>query len=374
MLLVSQRALRWPRTNLKHFSVSANCLDKFKILFLGRDEFSCLVLQQLYQAQDVWNYIAVATNPDELVSRRGSQLSISPLKLLGESLSLPVHFIPKTKQEFRRWKPPAPFHESELPLDHAIVTASFGRIIPSSVLDLFRKDRRLNIHPSLLPAYRGAAPLQHAILNGERETGVCIIEMLKFSEGIDSGAIWGSRTTRLSPDIMFPDLCRQMALEGGDLLVSVLREMRAGRAKAVPQAEKIDAPRAPLIKFQDSILDFDSMTAEAIIRRHRALSHQRPLTAYLPNKRSLQLHSPTLASVYPVKLSKTPGSTRYHGPSETLTIRCAAGSVLQVPRVKQEAKALLEARAWWNGVKGAGLVIGDEVRLHSDSTSGLLGS
>lgn len=62
------------------------------------------------------------------------------------------------------------------------------------MLRLFASDRRLNVHPSLLPAYRGAAPIQHAIMNDEKETGVCIVNMLKRSEGIDAGPIWGTQT------------------------------------------------------------------------------------------------------------------------------------------------------------------------------------
>jgi methionyl-tRNA formyltransferase len=98
-----------------------------------------------------------------------------------------------------RLQPPVPFSAttSPPPLNHVVVTASFGRILPPSLLNTFAPTRRLNVHPSLLPAYRGPAPIQHAILNGDEETGVCVIEMLKLKQGIDSGAIWGcSRVVR----------------------------------------------------------------------------------------------------------------------------------------------------------------------------------
>ena len=75
---------------------------------------------------------------------------------------------------------------------HLLVTASFGRILPNPLLNLFLPTRRLNVHPSLLPAYRGAAPIQHALIDGQRETGVCVIEMTERKKGIDSGAIWRS--------------------------------------------------------------------------------------------------------------------------------------------------------------------------------------
>ena len=80
--------------------------------------------------------------------------------------------------------------------NHVSVTASFGQILRKGQLELFSPGRRLNVHPSLLPHYRGPAPIQHALLNGEKETGVCVIEMLKMTAGaVDSGDVWGSEKT-----------------------------------------------------------------------------------------------------------------------------------------------------------------------------------
>lgn len=126
---------------------------------------------------------------------------------------MPVHPIPKTKFGFKNWQvsfeisslwlnltrvfsqTPVPFlrpkNGESHPLDYLLVTASFGRILPSTMLEVFQPTRRLNVHPSLLPAYRGAAPIQHAIMNNDKKTGVCIIEMLKRTQGIDAGEIWG---------------------------------------------------------------------------------------------------------------------------------------------------------------------------------------
>ena len=73
------------------------------------------------------------------------------------------------------------------------MTASFGRILSNSLLQRFEPGRRLNVHPSLLPAYRGPAPIQHALLDGLKETGVCVIEMTEYKKGVDSGDIWGQR-------------------------------------------------------------------------------------------------------------------------------------------------------------------------------------
>ena len=85
-----------------------------------------------------------------------------------------------------------PSSSNHPPSGHLLVTASFGRILPNSLLHQFQPSRRLNVHPSNLPAYRGAAPIQRALLDGREETGVCVIEMTERGKGIDSGAIWAS--------------------------------------------------------------------------------------------------------------------------------------------------------------------------------------
>lgn len=88
-------------------------------------------------------------------------------------------------------QPPTPFLGLPPPPSRLLVTASFGRILSSRLLQQFASGRRLNVHPSLLPMYRGPAPIQHAMLDGQSETGVCVIEMTEAKKGIDSGEIWG---------------------------------------------------------------------------------------------------------------------------------------------------------------------------------------
>lgn len=94
------------------------------------------------------------------------------------------------------------------PANHLLITASFGRILTDEMLGQFQPAHRLNVHPSLLPAYRGPAPLQRAVLNQEKETGVCVIKMLKKSEGIDAGSIWGShKIVRCSVSFVLTSMC-----------------------------------------------------------------------------------------------------------------------------------------------------------------------
>ncbi|KAG5336919.1 hypothetical protein C0989_011517 [Termitomyces sp. Mn162] len=333
---------------------------------MGRDEFSCIVFRELYAAKDVWDDLVIATNPDEKTGRRGSQLSISPLKLLGESLNVPVHLIPHTKPEFKQWALPKPFLNdgNEAPLlRNVVITASFGRILPSAMLDNFAPNRRLNIHPSLLPAYRGPAPIQHAILNAEKETGVSVIEMLKWKEGIDAGDIWGASRVPLHEHAMFPDVRDTLAYVGGRLLVSVLRRMRAGTATSQPQPLLKRAPHAPVITAIDSCVNFSTMSAESIVRRHRAISHQRPIITCLSTNKIVQLHAPYVLNTPSESLSNVPGHATFQNFTRALDIRCSDGSVLRVPLLKQQDKALMEAKDWWNGTKGLGLVKDGQLRF-----------
>ena len=145
-----------------------------------------------------------------------------------------MYNIPKVRREFKNWtvrfssscisyihyivffiQLPDPFAFSPddttgaPPANHLLVTASFGRILTGKMLHSFQPPHRLNVHPSLLPAYRGPAPIQHAIMNGETETGVCVIQMLKKSEGIDAGALFGcQKMVKLSLNLWLPELLK----------------------------------------------------------------------------------------------------------------------------------------------------------------------
>lgn len=152
----------------------------------------------------------------------------------------------------------------------------------------------MNVHPSLLPAYRGPAPIQHSLINGDAESGVCVIEMLKKREGIDTGAIWGTKRQNMivgDKELDFVQARELLGKEGGRLLVNVLREMIVGTVSRAllaklcfdltkPQAESLSQRRdtttrsAPMITAKDWTVDFDTLSPIDIVRRQRAISHQ----------------------------------------------------------------------------------------------------
>ncbi|KIY72685.1 Formyltransferase [Cylindrobasidium torrendii FP15055 ss-10] len=346
--LQTRRGLRCARW----FSCSTRRGTKYDVLFLGRDEFSCSIFQALYGADDVWRSVQVFTNPEQSINR-GAEHSVSPLKAVAQSLGVQVTEIPRSKADFRQWRPPASYLEATEPSNRIILTASFGRIIPAAALDHFDPVRRLNVHGSVLPKYRGPAPVQHAILNGDTETGVTVSTMLKPKEGVDTGEILASRRMALAENAETPQTLDSLATLGGHLLVKVLRDMQAGQANPIPQAG--ESSHAPFITAEDAAVNFKTMTAHEIVRRHRAVSHQRPLTAQTLDESTVQLHGVYVHRENPRQLPDEAGVAILWKPTKTVYIRCAEGTVLGVPEMKPKGKPVSFAREWWNGVVNKGV-------------------
>ncbi|KAH9976249.1 formyl transferase [Lactifluus volemus] len=292
-----------------------------------------------------------------MIGRKRDVLSVSPLKRLGQKLNLPVTSIPHVRSELKTWKPPSPFYPLVGPpsSNHLLLTASFGRILPSSLLALFKPTHTLNVHPSALPAYRGPAPIQRAILNGERDTAVCVIEM-KRRGGIDAGDILGRLPVTIPPNIAYEPLRDILAQKGGDLLVSILRSILTGtESPPVPQSPLTPlTPHASFITATDSQPDFTRESSQDIVRRHLAISHHKPLTTYfVAATRTVQLHDPSVVFLQHVQdiVPLEPGSASYYGPLRSVVVRCAQGTILRVPMLKSEFRSLLPAKSWWDGIQ-----------------------
>ncbi|KZV62744.1 Formyltransferase [Peniophora sp. CONT] len=345
--------------------------DPFRVLFFGRDEFSCAILKRLHDEPALCKSITIATTPDIYIGRNRDILSVSPLKTLGKSLGIDVLEMPRSRAEVKAWLPPKPFlsESSAPPLSNVLVTASFGRILPGSLLRLFDPARRLNCHPSALPAYRGPAPIQRALLNCEAQTAVSVIEMTEVlrkaerekrtdgSGDIDSGGIWDTQPFDIAADRDFAMLRDELASASGELLVSVLHRMRSGELRApTPQAPPdADTPRASLILPEDALVHFDRFDAQTILRRHRAIAHHKPLTAVLANGKHVQLHDMYVCADTQADLP--PGSGYFDANAtnasdlsgERVLIVCANGTALAVRSLKTESKRLLDARSWFIG-------------------------
>src|SRR5512147_1011647 len=217
-----------------------------RLVFMGSPDFALPTLQTLSEHYEV---VGVVTQPDR-ASGRGRELKPPPVKLLAQELKIPVIQPEKLRQpeameQLRLWKP------------DLIVVAAFGQILKKDVLDLPRFGS-INVHASLLPRWRGAAPINAAILHGDEETGVTI---MKMDVGLDTGPILSQRSIRLTPDDTAGSVTESLSHLGADLLLETLPDYLSGKIQPLPQPEE-GATYAPMLKKEEGRLDFTQPAEE----------------------------------------------------------------------------------------------------------------
>ncbi len=222
-----------------------------KVLFMGTPEFAAVSLEHVYNAG--FPVVGIFTQPDKRVGRK-QQIEYPPVKILGEKLGIPV-FQPQKLRDGTA------LDILETLKPDVIAVVAYGRILPREILDYPRLGC-INIHGSLLPKYRGAAPIQWAIINGEKTTGVTAMYM---SEELDAGDIIDIRKIDILPGETSGELFERLAPIGGDLLCSTLQSIESGTAKRYPQ-DNLVATYAPQLTKADSPISWD-MPGDAIISK-----------------------------------------------------------------------------------------------------------
>jgi len=227
-----------------------------RLVFMGTPDFAVASLEALLQSDD--SVVGVVTQPDR-PKGRGQVLAPSPVKLLAQRAKIPLLQPLKMKdpeflQTLAGWKP-----------DLIAVTA-FGRILPPAILSLPPRGC-INVHGSLLPKYRGAGPIQWAIINGERETGITTMLM---DEGMDTGAMLLQEAIPIAADDTAGTLSPRLAELGGRLLVETIARVKAGTLVPQPQ-DSLRATLAPLLKKEDGVINW-TLPATALANRVRGLS------------------------------------------------------------------------------------------------------
>ncbi len=224
-------------------------------VFMGSPEFALPTLNALLQNYRV---IGVVTQPDKPAGR-GRGVSSPPVKILAQQLGLALIqprklSDPEALVQLREWNP------------GLIVVAAFGQILRPVVLELPQYGC-INVHASLLPRWRGASPINHAILHGDAETGITIMQM---DAGLDTGPMLAKRAIPILPDDTAGTLSDKLARLGADLLLETLPDHLAGKLKLETQTS-LDATYTPLLKKSDGLLDF-TRPAEYLARQVRAFN------------------------------------------------------------------------------------------------------
>jgi len=226
-----------------------------KVVFMGSPDFALSSLRGLAGTYDV---VGVVTQPDR-GSGRGRRVKSPPVKDLANELGIPVIQPAKLKepqaiQQLQTWSP------------DLIVVVAFGQILRKDVLATPRHGC-VNVHASLLPRWRGAAPINAAILHGDKETGVTI---MKMDEGLDTGPILAKRPIRIEPDDTAGSVFQTLSTLGAELLLETLPEYLAGKITPRPQPDD-GVTYAPMLKKEEGKLVFDSEVRE-LERRVRAFN------------------------------------------------------------------------------------------------------
>lgn len=228
----------------------------WRIIFFGTPSFALPSLDCLLQGSD--QIVAVVTQPDRKKGR-GQRMTPSPVKRFALERGIEVFQPERVKDEV--------FQEKLRELHpHLIVVAAFGQILPKSILDLPIYGC-INVHASLLPKYRGAAPIAWAILNGEEATGITIMRM---DEGMDTGDILSQAQVPIEKGESAESLEEKLSLLGGKLLVETIEKMKRGEISPIPQ-DHTRATYAPPLKKEDGKIDW-GREAELIDRQVRAFN------------------------------------------------------------------------------------------------------
>lgn len=223
-----------------------------RLVFFGTDEFSLPCLQALISGG--YQVLAIVTKPDS-PKNRGLHLNSPPIKDMAVKSNIKV-LQPDNLAEIT---PELKNFEA-----HAGILVSYGKLIPQSVIDIF-PDGIINVHPSLLPIYRGPSPIESAILNGDKETGV---SLMRLTAGMDEGPVYAQQAIKLDGTETKIQLYEKLSRIGADMLLQYLPDILSGALKPVSQNNQ-NATYSQLIKKADGIIDWHK-PATTIIREIRA--------------------------------------------------------------------------------------------------------
>ena len=299
-----------------------------KIIYMGTPDFAVAPLAAL--AENGYEVEAVITQPDK-PKGRGKTLMPTPVKEEALKHGIPVLQPVKVRD-------PEFVEELKNLAPDIIIVAAFGQIIPKSILDMPRFGC-INIHASLLPKYRGAAPIQQAVIDGEKESGVTIMQM---GTGLDTGDMISRIVVPLAKDETGGSLFDKLAQAGAELLVQTLPSIFDGTATREKQPEESPTPYAAMISKKMGLLDF-SKNAEELERLVRGLDPWPSAFTFI-NGKTMKVWK---SSVQEKQAEEAPG-TVISADKEGIRVACGK-NVLVLQEVQLEGKKRMEADAFLRG-------------------------
>ena len=299
-----------------------------RIVFMGTPEFAVPSLKALLDAG--YGVVGVFTQPDRPVGR-GHKLAACPVKKLAVERGVPVYQFERLRNEeglacLRALAP------------DIVVTAAFGQILSQALLDV-PKMGTVNVHASLLPAYRGAAPINWCILNGETRTGVTT---MLTDAGVDTGAMLLRRETDIGETETAAELSVRLSQLGAELLIETLKGYIAGEIAPTPQDERL-ASRQPMLKKEMGLIDWTRSAKEIACQARGLDPWPSAYTNYLGG--TLKIYR-----ACPVEGEGDPGTVLRSSAKEGLFVACGEGA-LEVLEMQAPGGKRMSARAYLAGKK-----------------------
>lgn len=294
------------------------------VVFMGTPDFAVPILEMLIAKTNV---VMVVTQPDKEVGRK-KELVYSPVKKVAISHNIPVFQPVRIRRDYEALK--------DLDID-LIVTCAYGQIIPRGVLDLPKKGC-VNVHASILPKYRGSAPIQWAIMNGDKKTGVTIMYM---DEGMDTGDIIKIAEIPITATDNVGTMHDKLSILGRDTLESVLDNLLNGIVIGIKQTD--DFTLAPMIKREDERINFNDAGIN-IINKIRALNPW-PLANFSLDTKEIKVLEAEFIEAKSKGIGKIVEITK-----DNLGISCKDG-IIYLKKIKPFGKKTMSIESFINGIK-----------------------
>lgn len=342
-------------------------MDKIKVIFMGTSRFAAEILESLIYphtnfnknnsanttsqktlsqssedtnfkkvgvgVKEKYNIAAVFSQPDKKVGRKQELIS-GPVKLLAIENNIPL-FQPDrlNEEEIERIKNINP---------DLIIVAAYGKILPENILQI-PKYKSLNVHASLLPKYRGASPIQNALLHGEEKTGVTIMLM---DEGVDTGDIISQKEINIEPDDTAENLTRKLAASGAELLIKTLPDYISGKIEPEKQDDSL-ATLCRLVKREDGLIDWND-TAKNIYNKFRAFQPWPGIYAFWENNGSPKRIKLVKISLDAANPEKKYGIGEIFESEEKISVQTGSGIII-LEELQMEGKSPANAKSFING-------------------------
>jgi methionyl-tRNA formyltransferase len=298
-----------------------------ELIYLGTPSFAVPTLEKILQAGH--KVLAVYTQPDR-PKGRGGQVAQSPVKEAALRLGLPV----RQPERVRR---PEIVEELRALSPRSMVIVGYGQIIPQSIIDIPALGI-INVHASLLPKYRGAAPIQWAVASGEKRTGVTT---MRIDAGLDTGDMLLKWETEIGAEENSIELGARLAVAGADVLVETLAGLESGTIHRQPQ-NNAEATLAPILKKEDGLIGWNTQTAHTIFNRGRGFLPWPGIYTYFRGQ---------LFQIWKSQVSQgggeRPGLLRVD--KKRLLVDCAEGTALELIEVQIEGRKRVPSQSFLNG-------------------------